>query len=517
MHPTRSTTAITAFAAALAALAGSAQAQINVIYTNVAGAPGNTIPGLASGWRPGATSQFDRPFRSSNNEFWVLGGFANEATTSDRIVIRGSGPNRLAHTLIAREGTPAPFDLTYTYSFFETQLGINDTGTVAFINDMLSLTTADEVLVLSDGTTSTAPFREGNAAPGFEAGVLLGANFESAGITNAGEVAAEVQLAGINITTANDTALIVGTVSGSMILARESFAPTSGIGPLGTLQGFDDDQFSISADGQSFLYLGDDNNANPPGDNIVVYNGAVVLREANAVTVGGPVIGTGGLRHGALSMNGQHWLVRGIPATATPDLDWVVNNGQLVAVGLEDITPANLSNESFNDATFADLFFSISINNNGDYVIGGTTDAPDVLRNAVLVINGSRVIAREGDPVDLNEDGDFTNDDAFIATFNNDDAFLSDSLFYYFTADLRNAAGSTIGQAFLVLDAASTEPTCPDCAADYNQDGGVTGDDIAAFFVDFEAGSGCSDTNVDGGITGDDIAAFFIAFEAGGC
>ncbi len=59
--------------------------------------------------------------------------------------------------------------------------------------------------------------------------------------------------------------------------------------------------------------------------------------------------------------------------------------------------------------------------------------------------------------------------------------------------------------------------SCPACPADYNQDGGVTGDDIAAFFSDFESGVGCADTNVDGGITGDDIAAFFIAFENGGC
>ena len=60
-------------------------------------------------------------------------------------------------------------------------------------------------------------------------------------------------------------------------------------------------------------------------------------------------------------------------------------------------------------------------------------------------------------------------------------------------------------------------PGCAACPADYNQDGGVTGDDIAAFFFDYEAGSGCADTNVDGGITGDDIAAFFSAYESGGC
>ena len=67
-----------------------------------------------------------------------------------------------------------------------------------------------------------------------------------------------------------------------------------------------------------------------------------------------------------------------------------------------------------------------------------------------------------------------------------------------------------------VIPRTDVEP-CPACPADYNQDGGITGDDIAAFFADFESGGGCSDTNLDGGITGDDIGAFFSAFEAGGC
>jgi len=35
-----------------------------------------------------------------------------------------------------------------------------------------------------------------------------------------------------------------------------------------------------------------------------------------------------------------------------------------------------------------------------------------------------------------------------------------------------------------------TLPTCPACPADYNLDGGVTGDDIAAFFIAVEQG-GC--------------------------
>lgn len=58
---------------------------------------------------------------------------------------------------------------------------------------------------------------------------------------------------------------------------------------------------------------------------------------------------------------------------------------------------------------------------------------------------------------------------------------------------------------------------CSACAADYNLDGGVTGDDVASFFVDFENSAPCADVNLDGGVTGDDVAFFFTVFESGGC
>lgn len=59
--------------------------------------------------------------------------------------------------------------------------------------------------------------------------------------------------------------------------------------------------------------------------------------------------------------------------------------------------------------------------------------------------------------------------------------------------------------------------TCSPCAADYDDDGGVTGGDLAAFFFDFEQGLTCADVDGDGGVTGGDLAFFFAAFEAGGC
>jgi hypothetical protein len=62
-----------------------------------------------------------------------------------------------------------------------------------------------------------------------------------------------------------------------------------------------------------------------------------------------------------------------------------------------------------------------------------------------------------------------------------------------------------------------TGPTCPPCAADYNQDGGVDGADIGAFFPDWESAASCADINQDGGVDGADIEAFFAVWQAGGC
>ena len=55
------------------------------------------------------------------------------------------------------------------------------------------------------------------------------------------------------------------------------------------------------------------------------------------------------------------------------------------------------------------------------------------------------------------------------------------------------------------------------CPADFNSDGGVTGDDVDAFFSDWENASGCSDVNLDGGVTGDDVDAFFAVWSEGAC
>jgi hypothetical protein len=55
------------------------------------------------------------------------------------------------------------------------------------------------------------------------------------------------------------------------------------------------------------------------------------------------------------------------------------------------------------------------------------------------------------------------------------------------------------------------------CPADFNQDGGVDGADVEAFFLAWEAAEPEADVNQDGGVDGADAEAFFMAWEAGGC
>ncbi|MCX5688965.1 MAG: immunoglobulin domain-containing protein [Planctomycetota bacterium] len=53
------------------------------------------------------------------------------------------------------------------------------------------------------------------------------------------------------------------------------------------------------------------------------------------------------------------------------------------------------------------------------------------------------------------------------------------------------------------------------CVSDFNQDGGVDGSDIEAFFVIWETGDGAADVNQDGGVDGSDVDVFFAAWESG--
>ena len=77
--------------------------------------------------------------------------------------------------------------------------------------------------------------------------------------------------------------------------------------------------------------------------------------------------------------------------------------------------------------------------------------------------------------------------------------------------------GSGYSDYWIRVDAESLPDTCPSCAADFNQDGGVDGADIESFFVEWQAGGTCGDVNVDGGVDGGDVETFIRVWQAGDC
>jgi hypothetical protein len=57
----------------------------------------------------------------------------------------------------------------------------------------------------------------------------------------------------------------------------------------------------------------------------------------------------------------------------------------------------------------------------------------------------------------------------------------------------------------------------PTCYADFNQDGGIDGTDVQAFFDVWTMGESDADVNGDGGVDGSDVGVFFAQWSAGGC
>jgi hypothetical protein len=503
----------------------AAQAQIQIIYSNLVGNPGNVVPGLSNGWKAGTTSQFDRVFLSPDNSRWVIGGFANEATTADRVIVSGMGPTRTGAVLIMQEG-PAPWAVGRNVSFVDTELSINDSGQIAAAIDLDGSTADDECLVVFNqlGFESLI-LREDTVEPtGLFAGNNVGATIDSPNMMNDGRVGYKTLFDGpgtatpvLPLTANNNDFLMIAPVGpgAHTIIAQEGVTPVEPAGPNWDL--FDAGDFFLSGDGTRWIAQGNDEGATTTDQVLVYDNGTgadVAIREGDIIYAGVGTATTAAL-DAFMSRNGAHWITNGSNSGTTPP-DWVVKNGVLVSATDGDITPFDQSGELFDDAIFTTTFFSVAVNNAGDYIVGGVTNATDVNANAVLVLNGSRVVVREGDPVDADGNGQL-DDGVHISVFNNFDLALSDDLHLYFMADLRNEALQSLGQAFLVLNLNQAPP----CDPDLNQDGNADQDDVS-YLIDVIAGgpnpTGIDpDFNGDGNVDQDDVSALINVIAGGPC
>jgi PKD repeat protein len=422
---------------------------ITAIYSNIPGHPTAAVPGLPGvEFDPGTgTTHFDRVFGSPNGN-WILTALNNSASTAnDEMVL-------VNNVVRAREGFAFPGS-TEVAGAIDTVVNINDAGQFVFATNTDAATTMDDVIVMIDAADVTStPVREGSAFAGVP-GASWAATLDTPSIAADGTVALRGNMTGVPTT--QDFVIAYGNTA----LGQEGV--TSPTGTTETWQVFDLSDFFISADGTSWLAQGDlsgDTNT----DDVVVVNNTIVVQEGSVLpgTTFPDPVDLNGIVGVFMSPNGD-WFVRG-NNDVTLD-DWVYsNNGLLAAVGQPIFIGAT---ELYDDATFAAGFFLHTGNGNGDYVIGGVTDAADVSANAVLVLNGETVIARENDPIDLDGNGIF-DDDTHIHTFGNDDGYLSDAGIFYFVANIRNGAGTVTGQGFFSIDLSvllNTAPTLQNVAA----------------------------------------------------
>lgn len=407
-----------------------------IVFTNVAGHATAQVPGLPGvEFQPGGvTTAFDRPFGSATNGNYIIRAQVNAAATLNEIVLRNE-------QTILREGDPAPWAAGETIGPIDTRVSINDIGAWAYAtNTDGGPTTSDEAIVHVVGGPGSpvVPIAiEGQPVPGLP-GATWGSVLESVTITEGSNVALTADLLGGTAAGQNEILWI-----GALPLGQTGvLAPT---GQIGTelWENFGDGDGYWTAPNGTWLVVGDLTGATTT-DNVVAVMNDVKVQE-------GVVLPGSGFPNTVSTIApphldpANHWIVRG---SNVGGQDWVYRDGVVVAATDQPIHTG--ATELWDDTDFAACFFLQVGNGRGDYVVGGVTNAPSTT-NGVLVLNGERVIVREGDAVDLNGNG-LPDDDLFFNTFGNDDGQLTRTGFFRFTATLRNGAGTAIAQGLFELD-----------------------------------------------------------------
>lgn len=508
--------------------------------------PSSLVPGLGGArFVPG----FAIPRASANGQRWMMHARVDGLAASSQVMLAGDvagGPP----TVVARTGAfPAitgdlgplpPVDI-------DTQAGVNNDGTYVWSgSDGRSptvLTNQGSGLVFrGDGMGSEhVVARQGEPVPGiFNATYLHPRGGVS--ISGSGEVSFVTRVAGAGITLANDWVVlgedglsVLARIGSSVPSGQSSGTGTNTFFPLVAIE-VNDPRKAFARDESSLRFsvcgrLGGSTVFPAPGGvdlaamhSDIERGGLIVSVQENCPVAGlsppvsgqdgGPVVACSVQADGGLIVTGRH----------SGGGKWVQMNGRVMARTGEFIMPA--SSERWSSVRIADAFVgaaAISVDSTTQgitaWVVAGATDNADRLRDQVAVLNGSMMLARENDPVDLNGDGIF-NDDVMIASFVPFASFLTAQDWYAvvtlrtYAASLACSVDTSVGEALIRVPRPDAQPSCP---ADFNADGGVDGGDIEAFFIDWSVSGPASDVNLDGGVDGADVEYFFVAWVAGGC
>lgn len=504
-------------------LAGDLHAQpaggLEVIFCEIPTDPRSTMPGTKDlAGNPVATKiKSIEDFRVSHDgSAWIVKARSQLGSDLENALLIGSG---VTGGMFAQEGRPFQGGVAgELHEFFDgnaNPASFDIAGNIGFSARARGGSSAnDEKVVYYNATTQTHTIvhQEGDPALGLfdnppnpTGDEIFGSSIGSVFLRN------DLSMGFVNLPIGN----CHSSRYPAFFVGNTSFRQ-SGVSTIGGFiwDSFDYDDCGGTPDGLHWFAKGDIEGVPTSSNRILAVDDSLVLRE------GSPVAGSSmtmtDIFHTNMVSNGD-WFSRGDDPNND---DWAVYNGTLVAKTGDEIG----STREF----LGNIFLAFTGNRVGDWLLVANTTNADISRDTVILLNGA-VVLREGDPVDLDENGLF-DDDVFIGRGNNtssafaaNDVFLADDLMLYFTAPLRDSSGNDLGSipafgsggdAFMRISLAPSD--CPTVLGDVSGDSIINGLDAQAF-VDCALTPGppigqchCADFNSDDVIDQTDLDAFVL-------
>ncbi len=449
---------------------------IDVIYSEITGDPTALVPtGVVDLVGNPAVTEWDSISTfsvSPDGTTWLVDGSSDLDSTIDDVLVINSGMSAMT---FAQQGQQVPGELAGTaYSFFGNNFTFNNNNDFAYGASVTAPVDEDLIFSVIGGVQSTT-VRESDPALGLEDGngpffsAQLGNSMNSEHLLDDGTVGFYAS----NITDIGsdfDEALMYSSFGSSTAFVQAGIDTVAGE----NVEGFTFDSFRTTPDGLNWLARIDVGPDFLNNEQTLVVNDVLILRE-NTNFMGIDVVNISNAR---LLPNGD-WFARG---TDTLSDDWAISNGTILARTGDSVAGGA--------ETWGDTILGVAGNTAGDYVISGNTSDPDTAFDNVIALNGTTIVVREGDPVDLDGNGMF-DDNVFIgrgntttSAFGADDLHLTDDGMLYFIALLRDSegndlgSGGSIGDAFLVVDISNLIGGCSTIDGDVDGDGDADGADV---------------------------------------
>jgi hypothetical protein len=429
----------------LASTSAAAQ-QTEVLFCEIPTSPKSLVPGaLDLAGAPAVTNfkSLEDLFVSADGSRWIVRGRTQQGTDLENIMVLGT--SLAAPVNFAQEGQPIPGGASgELFDFFGSATGrFNGLGEFAYsARARGGVASVFQKVLHWDGTGTTLRMQMGDLytglvdlAPNPSGDETIGNSIGSIHLLDDGRIGSQDSTI-VNIHTSRRPAIFYD-------LAAFHQTGVTGVTPLGggvpvLWSSLTANGFYSSFDGAHWVALGRIV-ATTTTDDVLVADGSVVLQEGSPVP--GSALTLGAILNAGITGQGT-WYARGRDgSTAAPD--WFVRQGVLVAETGDVVAPGE---------NWGDTFYAVATNDAGDWAIAGRTDSVDPARDEVLVFNGA-VLAREGDPVDVDGNGLF-DDGAFIGRGNNtlaafgaDKLRLTDGGEIYLVLLLNDGAGNDLNSS----------------------------------------------------------------------